>query len=43
MLDSGKLFIKKNQQKWKKKKKKKKNLMFSVPNQKPRPLRNKKC
>jgi hypothetical protein len=40
MLDSGKLFIKKNQQKWKKKKK---NLMFSVPNQKPRPLRNKKC
>jgi hypothetical protein len=41
MLDSGKLFIKKNQQKWKKKKKK--NLMFSVPNQKPRPLRNKKC
>jgi hypothetical protein len=32
MLDSGKLFIKKNQQKWKKKKKKKKlNVLSSKP------------
>jgi hypothetical protein len=38
MLDSVKLFIKKKTPKMEKK-----NLMFSVPNQKPRPLRNKKC